>query len=83
MLLLSGTRGAIIGLGAGLIVFAAGYTLWGQATGILGPRAMMACAPTDVPMTSRNAIWRKDWFVTTTAARGVAPSKLTNLRSIS
>ncbi|MCH8185849.1 MAG: O-antigen ligase family protein [Chloroflexi bacterium] len=31
MLLLSGTRGAIIGLGAGLIAFAVGYALWGQA----------------------------------------------------
>ena len=30
MLLLSGTRGAIIGLGAGLIAFAVGYALWGQ-----------------------------------------------------
>ena len=34
MLLLSGTRGAIIGLGAGLIAFAVGYALWGQAKGI-------------------------------------------------
>ena len=34
MLLLSGTRGAVIGLGAGLIAFAVGYALWGQAAGI-------------------------------------------------
>ena len=34
MLLLSGTRGAIIGLGAGLVAFAVGYALWGQDQGI-------------------------------------------------
>ena len=34
MLLLSGTRGAVIGLGTGLIAFAVGYALWGQAAGI-------------------------------------------------
>ena len=34
MLLLSGTRGAIIGLGAGLVTFAVGYAVWGQANGI-------------------------------------------------
>ena len=34
MLWLSGTRGAIIGLGGGLIAFAVGYAVWGQAKGI-------------------------------------------------
>ena len=49
VLTLSGTRGAFIGLGAGLIAFAAGYMVWGQVralrlavAGLIGVLALVA-----------------------------------------